>query len=562
VLDPDHEPSPYLLERVLGYFEDPSVGVTYTDARVIRADGTIEPYLTSGDAHPIDSFPELARRNPIAALTATLRTDAVRSVGGYARWLWGGQDYHLYLKLAAAGWRFAYVDRPLATYRWPDDHGGMSSDTRRVILNDLKLFAAFKLRHPFIPGPGRRVMGLAPRALLGSTGRRTRPAKAPERLGVVTLVDRLGRVGGAENLALEITTRLDATRFDRTLVVSRWSSEHAADPHLRSVLAELERGGVRFIGLERRSAFGVWGWAPLLGLLRCGEVDVIHAHMFGSNAWGTLLGRLARVPVVVAHEHTWSFEGEPVRQLVDRHLIGRFSDALVAVSEEDRRKMIEVERIAPDGIVFIPNGIELDCPPSGADIRAELGIPASAPVVGAVGNLRAQKATWVLLEAAAELTREFPDLRVLLIGDGPEAEHLERLQRKLGIERSVTMLGQRNDVRQILRGLDVGVLSSDFEGSPLAVMEYMNAALPVVATRVGGIPDLVEEGATGLLVARRRPRDLAEAIATLLRDRDGAARMGERGRERLHREFSISTTVQRVEELYLRVYGERMVAED
>ena len=88
-LDADDAWDAGYLEAVGPCFEDPDVGVTYTDARVIRADGTIEPYLTSGDAHPIDSFPELARRNPIAALTATLRTDAVRSVGGYARWLWG-----------------------------------------------------------------------------------------------------------------------------------------------------------------------------------------------------------------------------------------------------------------------------------------------------------------------------------------------------------------------------------------------------------------------------------------------------------------------------------------
>jgi glycosyltransferase involved in cell wall biosynthesis len=149
------------LEAVLPRFEDPGIGLTYTDAIIVHADGRREPYLTSHLSHPIDRFPELAARNPVAALTATMRTDAVRAVGGYAGWLWGGQDYHLYLKLAAAGWRFAYVDRALARYRWPDEHGGMSSDERRVIVNDLKLFAGFKLRHPLTPGPGKRLVELA-----------------------------------------------------------------------------------------------------------------------------------------------------------------------------------------------------------------------------------------------------------------------------------------------------------------------------------------------------------------------------------------------------------------
>jgi len=160
-LDADDLWEPDYLEAVLPRFEDPRVGLTYTDARILRADGTLEPYLTSHLTHPIDRFPELARRNPIAALTVTARTGAVRAVGGYAGWLWGAQDYHLYLKLAVAGWRFAYVDRPLAIYRWPLDTGGMSSDDRRVVLGDLKLFTVFTLRHPLTRGLGRRALASA-----------------------------------------------------------------------------------------------------------------------------------------------------------------------------------------------------------------------------------------------------------------------------------------------------------------------------------------------------------------------------------------------------------------
>lgn len=159
-LDADDLWEPEYLQSVLPSFDDPAVGLTYTDAWILRADGRLEPYLTSHLAHPIDRFPELAQRNPIAALTVTMRTGAVRGVGGYANWLWGAQDYHLYLKLAVAGWRFAYVDRQLARYRWPEDTGAMSSTSRKVLLSDLKMFAAFKLRHPLVPGPGKRVAQL------------------------------------------------------------------------------------------------------------------------------------------------------------------------------------------------------------------------------------------------------------------------------------------------------------------------------------------------------------------------------------------------------------------
>ena len=177
-LDADDTWAPGYLEAVRPCFDDPEVGLAYTDSQIVRVDGTLEPYLTSHLNHPIDRFPELTEINPIAALTATMRTSAIRSVGGYAGWLWGGQDYHLYLKLAAAGWRFAFVDRPLAFYRWPDDHDGMSSDARKVVLNDLKLFGAFKLRHPLIPGPGKQALRFAWKAARMYVPVRSRAARS------------------------------------------------------------------------------------------------------------------------------------------------------------------------------------------------------------------------------------------------------------------------------------------------------------------------------------------------------------------------------------------------
>ena len=105
---------------------------------------------------------------------------------------------------------------------------------------------------------------------------------------------------------------------------------------------------MRVLGLKRTSAAQVWAWWPLYRLLRRERVDVLHAHKFGSNLWGTVIGRLARVPVIVAHEHTWSFEGQPLRRLGDREVIARGSSAFIAVSREDRRRMIEIERIDPE----------------------------------------------------------------------------------------------------------------------------------------------------------------------------------------------------------------------
>jgi glycosyltransferase involved in cell wall biosynthesis len=386
------------------------------------------------------------------------------------------------------------------------------------------------------------------------------PDGPPHRkLKVATLVDRLGTHGGAERLAVQVAERLDPARFERTLCASRFSVDERASGAVAPALAELQDAGVRFLGLDRRSRAELWAWRPLLSLLREEKIDVLHAHKFGSNVWGVLLGRLARVPVVIAHEHSWSYEGQPLRRLIDHHVIARGSDAFIAVSREDRRRMIEIERIAPKDVRFVPNGIPAPPAASGRDVRSELGIAADAPVVGTVGFLVPLKALDVLVRAASQLAPEFPGLKVLVVGEGEERARLEALVAELGLDGTVLLPGHRADVPDVLASFDVAVLCSDSEGSPLSVLEYMEAGKPVVATRVGGVPDLIDDGVHGLLVERRDHAGLADAVASLLRDRERAARIGERARKRRRREFDIEVMVRALEDLYVELYSAKRV---
>jgi glycosyltransferase involved in cell wall biosynthesis len=377
------------------------------------------------------------------------------------------------------------------------------------------------------------------------------------RVGVVTLVDRLGTSGGAEKLALALTLRLDPERFDRTLVISRWGDHDPEGTAERAVLAQLEEAGVGFVGLPRgghkANALRVGSWRPLVRLLRSGGVAVLHSHKFGSNLWGSVLGRASRVPAIVAHEHSWSYEGQWLRRRLDRDVIARCADCFVAVSREDRRRMIELEGIPPERIAFIPNGIPMPTTRSVGDVRGELGIAPGAPVVGSVGVLRSEKGMDVVVDAAERLVAEFPELRVLLVGDGPERAELERRIGAAGLREAVRVLGYRRDVPDVLAAVDVAVSASEREGSPLSVLEYMEAARPIVATAVGGVPDLIEPGVSGLLVPRHDPAALADAVASLLRDPDRARELGKRARERSRREFDFQVTVDRVQELYERL---------
>jgi glycosyltransferase involved in cell wall biosynthesis len=376
---------------------------------------------------------------------------------------------------------------------------------------------------------------------------------------VLTLVDHLVTTGGAERLALEIATRLDPARFRSSLCASRFDVDPALRPDEQQILERVRQADIGFLALGRSGRASMLPWRRLAAYLRRERVDVLHAHMFGSNVWGTILGRLARVPVVIAHEHTWSFEGAPVRKLLDRELIGRWSDAFIAVSRADARKMIEIERVPAERIRFIPNGISPQAPVAGRDLRAELGV-GSGPLIGAVGALRAQKAYDVLIHAAASLRARHPGLHVLIAGAGPERERLDALIEELGLGDVVMMLGRRLDVPELLAQLDVAVCASHFEGSPLAVMEYMEAGLPIVASSVGGVPDLIDDGVHGLLVQPGDPQQLAGAIEELLSDRDRASALGARARERRRREFDLDVMVGNLEALYAELLAARGVS--
>ena len=371
-----------------------------------------------------------------------------------------------------------------------------------------------------------------------------RPPRAqmpPLRIKVLTLVDRLGS-GGAETLAARIATGLDRSRFEPLVCVTR-----PTDP---AAVAEVEAAGARVLALTRTSRFAVWHWLPLVRLLRRERVDVLHAHNIGSNMWGTVIGRLARVPAIVAHEHGSEATPRTLRRLADRHIVGR-ADLVLAVSEADRRRLVDVGGIPDDKVRIVPNGIP-PIVPSGRDIRAELGIAPGTSVVASVAVIRPEKALGNLVHAAAALRAELPGLRVLVAGTGPEEEvrHLEELVHDLGVEDVVTLLGVRSDVPDLLAAADVAVICSDREGQPLALIEYMAAGRAIVATRVGGIPELVDDRVHALLVPPGDVHALAAAIRELLQDAALREELGRNARDRQQAELDLDLMVRRIEALY------------
>jgi glycosyltransferase involved in cell wall biosynthesis len=349
--------------------------------------------------------------------------------------------------------------------------------------------------------------------------------------------------GGAERFALGLVSHLPRDRFEPWVCSTRFASPEASEA--------LADAGVAHLSLRRKGKLDVHRLGGLAMLLKTGRFDVVHAHMFGSNVWGTVLGRLCRVPVVIAHEHNWSYTGELMRRTIDRHVIARYATRFVAVSESNRSRMIELEGIPGDKVVVLPTAYIPHRITAPTDIRAELGLPADARVIGVAATLRVEKALEVMIGALGQVRAQFPDAHLVIAGDGPRREALERQVADMGLTGHVHLLGERRDVTGILKTIDVGALSSDWEGMPLFILECMATGTPVVATNVGGLPEMIEHDRTGLLLPPRDPAALATAISALLADPARGRRLAGAAQERMH-----GLTIEAVSERFADLYEE------
>jgi glycosyltransferase involved in cell wall biosynthesis len=377
----------------------------------------------------------------------------------------------------------------------------------------------------------------------------TRAAAPPRRrIRVTTLLGQVDeRAGGAERFAVALATRLDQQRFEVRVCATR---------ALRGSLdADLDAAGVERIAFGRRSRLDVARLRPLAGMLQGGGCDVLHAHMFGSNVWAAAFGRACHVPVVLAHEHGSAYGENRARRLVTREVIAPRVTRFIAVSEAERRSLVELEGVPDDKAIVMPNAYIPRPIGAGADLRRELGLAADVPLIGAVAMHRPEKALDVLLDAHALVLKRHPDAVLVLAGDGAGRAALEAQANALRIASRVRFLGVREDIGGVLAAIDIAAISSDREGTPLAALEFLAAGVPLVATNVGGIAQLVDGAA--MLVPPRDPVALAAALVDLIEDRGKRAELAARGLAR-SAAFDLDVVAAEYGALYERLLEERL----
>lgn len=358
-------------------------------------------------------------------------------------------------------------------------------------------------------------------------------------------------VGGAEEHLLSLVRNLDRNRFDPSVCCIGRSGP---------IGRELETGGTRVVELGKLEKGGFDGKiVPLLQeMLRNGRTSLLHSHLYHANMYGRLAAFREGVHAVCSIHNTY-VHPKPHRRVINWWLARR-TPVIIAGSEAIKNDILRYDGVPSGKVRVIPYGVDVEkfaIPLSRREARNKLGLPLDRFLAGTVGRLEEQKGQSYLVEAAARLRREGMPLSLLLIGSGREEERLRGLVAREGIEEDVLFLGTRRDLPDLFRAMDVFVLSSLWEGLPLALLSAMASGVPVVATRVGGIPEVVRDGVNGYLVPPADPSALAAALRRVWDDPGGGATCGEAAAETVRSGYSHRRNAERIMEIYDEVLAGR-----
>lgn len=377
------------------------------------------------------------------------------------------------------------------------------------------------------------------------TDRRPRAGSRPIR--VLHLIKGLGR-GGAEMLLADGPRLSDPAEL-------RYAFGYFV-PWKDALAGELAERIGPVVCFDAPSAASMLARVPgVARVIRDLDADLVHCHMPLASVVGRLAGRIAHVPVI-STEHNVLERYHPATRVATLATWGMQAH-VIAVSQEVARSIARHGRSRVP-VTVVPNGVSLERFPGPGDpvlARREVGLPELSPVVGTIAVFRSQKRLDLWLAAAARIARSLPEARFLLVGDGPLRGVVEREIERLGLGERVTLTGLQADVRPFLRAMDVYMVSSDFEGLPVALLEAMATGIVPVSTAVGGIGEVISKG-PGVLVPRGDVEGLSRGVLQILGQSPALRQqMSARARARVEAEFGTDRMMRRIEAVYREVLG-------
>lgn len=354
---------------------------------------------------------------------------------------------------------------------------------------------------------------------------------------------------GAENLLVNIVRKLDKRRFHVVVGYIYGSG---------TLATEIKRAGVKVIDLSRKGRIDPWLMIKLFLLIRKEKIKIVHTHLVHASIVGRIAAKLAGVKSIITTRHYAYYRKE--RSLVNwiERKTAVFNDNSIAISNAVKEYMVNREKYEPDRITMIYNSVDLGLFDSG-DRNV---IPRNNNfLIGSVGRLHPSKGYDTLLKSMPQVIEKFPQVKLMIAGNGTEKDHLEKLCTQLYISDKVIFLGRKTpeEIRNLLREINLFVLASNWEGFGLAAVEAMASGIPVVTTKVGGLPEIVEDGRTGFLVPPDQPHTLAERIIYLLKNRNLSIEMGREGRKRVETLFSLNNMIMKLESLYRELLNQETI---
>lgn len=343
--------------------------------------------------------------------------------------------------------------------------------------------------------------------------------------------------GGAEKVAIGLSGKLNGGVFNSCICCLDAFGE---------LSDEARKKEIEVILVKRKPGKDITLPFRLARIIKEKRIDLVHTHNMGPLFYGTLAAKLAGVPVVINTRHS----REKKRK---GSYVWNMNDAVITISEDAKKELLKWNRIDTKKTKVIHNGIDTNryaCLQDGSEARSMLNINTSTFVVGTVARLSPVKDQFTLIDAFSKVISETNDAKLIFVGDGALREELISYTKKLGIYDKVMFLGFRDDVFNILPTFDVFVLSSLTEGISLTLLEAMAAGRPIVATNVGGNPEVIIDGVTGFLIPPKEPQNMSEAIAKILQNPELAKQMGEAGRRRVEEKFSLERMVKEYRDLY------------
>lgn len=353
-------------------------------------------------------------------------------------------------------------------------------------------------------------------------------------------------VGGAEKLLLSTVKKLDQNKYDITVC-----------PMLKSntLLNDFLQAGVRVFSINMTNKKDIRGFFKLYGFFKSNKIDIVHTHLSEADVFGRFAAIMAKVPIIISTDHRvddWKMKPKRLRtklRFLLNRLAAKFSNGIITVSNDIKDHLIKNEKIPPEKIYVIKNGIEINQKHTSKNVETDK----KEIVLGCAARLSREKGHSYLLRAFKTAKTKIPNLKLLLAGEGIMRVPLEKLAQELEISHDVRFLGLIDDMNNFFTRIDIFILPSLQEGIPLALLEAMAAEKPIIATAVGGIPEVIDNGSDGILISAADEHELKSAIISAIQNEERRKEMAHNARNKIIENFSLAKTINQLETLYYRL---------